>query len=168
VVEGLEAMVPKARMLRGPLAAFRDLVPTANRRHEARVLRVGPWVRGRLLLFDLGFFRYQLFACITRNGGYFLARLKRYVNPRIVVVYRRHRGCALALVGERLQDVLARLDSEVLDLDVEVKVTFPRRRYGGRVHRDHQRLRVVGLKDEASGEDHPIEMRRHAYRPRTA
>jgi len=198
VAEGLDAMIPKARMLRGPLAAFRDLVLadatvmrlkdflagvypacrtnhtqaavklhavvsvtgasrqsvkfTAERRHEARVLQVGSWVRGRLLLFDLGYFRYQLFACIIRNGGYFLARLKRHANPRIVAVHRRHRGRALALVGERLQDVLARLDREVLD--VEVEVSFPRRRYAGRVHRDRQRLRVVGLKDEASGEYH--------------
>ena len=198
VAEGLAAMGAQARVLRGPLAAFRDLVLadatvmrlkdllagvypacrtnhtraavklhavvsvtgtsrqgvklTAEREHEVRVLRVGPWVRGRLLLFDLGFFRYQLFACITRNGGYFLARLKRHANPCIVAVHRRHRGRALALVGERLQDVLARLQREVLD--VEVEVTFPRRSYGGRVHRDRQRLRVVGLKDEASGEYH--------------
>lgn len=198
VAEGLEAMVPKARALRGPLVAFRDLVLadatvmrlkdllagvypacrtnhtqaavklhavvsvtgasrqavklTDEREHEARVFQVGPWVRGRLLLFDPGFFRYQLFACITRNGGYFLARLKRHANPRIVAVHRRHRGRALALVGERLQDVLARLQREVID--VEVEVIFPRRQYRDHVHRDRQRLRVVGLKDPASGEHH--------------
>ena len=108
VAEGLEKMMPKARALRGPLAAFRDLVLTdatlmrlkdllagaypacrtnhtraavklhavvsvtgasrqtvkltAERRSDGKVLRVGTWVRGRLLLFDLGYFRYQLFA----------------------------------------------------------------------------------------------------------
>ena len=125
---------------------------TAERRPDGKVLRVGPWVRGRLLLFDLGYFRYQLFACITRNSGYFLARLKRHANPRIVAVHRCRRGRALALVGEQLQDVLARLGHEVLD--VEVEVSFPRRRYAGRVHHDTQRLRVVGLKDQVSGEYH--------------
>jgi hypothetical protein len=29
---------------------------TAERRHEVRGLKVGPWVAGRLLLFDLGYF----------------------------------------------------------------------------------------------------------------
>ena len=125
---------------------------TAERRPDGKVLRVGPWVRGRLLLFDLGYFRYQFFACITRNSGYFLARLKRHANPRIVAVHRCRRGRALALVGEQLQDVLARLGHEVLD--VEVEVSFPRRRYAGRVHHDTQRLRVVGLKDQVSGEYH--------------
>ena len=196
VAEGLEKMMPKARTLRGPLAAFRDLVLTdatvmrlkdllagaypacrtnhtraavklhavvsvtgasrqtvkltAERRSDGKMLRVGTWVRGRLLLFDLGYFRYQLFACITRNGGYFLARLKRHANPRIVAVHRAE--CGRARVGERLQDVLARLKCEVLD--VEADVSFPRRRYAGCVHHDTQRLRVVGLKDEASGEYH--------------
>jgi putative transposase len=198
VAEGLGAMMPPGRALRGPLAAFQDLVLadatvmrlkdllaevypacrtnhtraavklhavvsvtgasrqavklTAERQGEARVLRVGPWVRGRLLLFDLGYFRYQLFACISRNGGYFLARLKRHANPRIVAVHRRHRGRARPLVGKRLQEVLDGLQREVLD--VEVEVSFPRRRYGGRVHRGRQRLRVVGLMDEASGAYH--------------
>lgn len=31
---------------------------------------------------------------------------------------------------------------------------FPRRRYGGRVHRDTQRLRVVGLLNRETGEYH--------------
>lgn len=38
---------------------------------------VGPWVRDHLLMFDLGYFRYQLFACIGRNGGHFLPLLRR-------------------------------------------------------------------------------------------
>ena len=38
----------------------------------------------RLLVFDLGFFRYQLFDCINRNGGYFLSRLPGSAKPRIV------------------------------------------------------------------------------------
>ena len=36
------------------------------------VLRIGPWVCERLLLFDLGYFRYQMFDCIDRNAGFFL------------------------------------------------------------------------------------------------
>jgi putative transposase len=125
---------------------------TAEREHDGPVFRVGPWVRDHLLMFDLGYFRYQLFACIGRNGGYFLTRLKANANPTIVAVNRNHRGRAIPLVGQRLRDVADRMQRQVLDVEVEVR--FPRRRYAGRVHRDTQRLRVVGLLDRTTGEYH--------------
>ena len=37
---------------------------TSERVSEQKKLRIGPWVAGRLLLFDLGYFRFQLFSCI--------------------------------------------------------------------------------------------------------
>ncbi len=125
---------------------------TAEREHDGPVFCVGPWVRDHLLMFDLGYFRYQLFACIGRNGGYFLTRLKGNADPTIVAVNRVHRGRAISLVGERLRGVVARMQRQVLDVEVEVR--FPRRRYGGRVHRDTQRLRVVGLLNRETGEYH--------------
>ena len=125
---------------------------TAERDHDGPVFCVGPWVRGHLLMFDLGYFRYQLFASIGRNGGYFLTRLKGNADPTIVGVNRIHRGRAIPLVGQRLRDVVTRMKRQVLDVEVEVR--FPRRRYAGRVHRDTQRLRVVGLLNRESGQYH--------------
>jgi IS4 transposase len=125
---------------------------TAERAHDGPIFCVGKWVRDRLLLFDLGYFRYQLFACITRNGGYFLSRLKAHANPTIVALNRRHRGRAVGLVGSRLRDVVQRLQREVLDVMVEVR--FEHRRYAGRTRRATQRLRVVGVRDASSGEYH--------------
>jgi len=125
---------------------------TAEREHDGPVFRVGTWVRDHLLMFDLGYFRYQLFACIGRNGGYFLTRLKGNADPTIVAVNRVHRGRAIPLVGQRLRDVVSRMQRQVLDVEVEVR--FPRRRYGGRVHRDTQRLRVVGLLNRETGQYH--------------
>jgi hypothetical protein len=63
-----------------------------------------------------------------------------------------HRGRAIPLVGQRLRDVVPRMQRQVLD--VEVEVSFPRRRSGGRVHRDTQRLRVVGLLNRETGQYH--------------
>ncbi len=37
---------------------------TGERTNDHRTLQMGPWVEGRLLLFDLGYFRYQLFDAI--------------------------------------------------------------------------------------------------------
>ena len=59
---------------------------------------MGPWVEGRLLLLDLGYFRYQLFDCIDRNGGYFITRLATNANPW--ATHRQWRGRAIELEGK--------------------------------------------------------------------
>lgn len=125
---------------------------TGERAHDGPVFRVGKWVKDHLLLFDLGYFRYQLFACITRNGGYFLTRLKANANPMVVTLNRVHRGRAVPVVGERLRDVADRLQREVLDVEVDVR--FQRRAYGGRARRDVQSLRVVGIRDDHAKQHH--------------
>ena len=133
-------------------AGCRSVKITSERQHDGPVLRAGTWVRDRLLIFDLGYYRYQLFACIERNGGFFLSRMKSHCNPVIVANKRTHRGRARPVVGERLQDVISGLQRGFLDVIVEV--SFPRRRYAGKVHRDRQRLRVVGVRDEQSRQHH--------------
>ena len=67
---------------------------TGERANDHRTVQMGPWVEGRLLLFDLGYFRYQLFDCIDRNGGYFITRLATNADPRIVATLEliRFRG----------------------------------------------------------------------------
>ena len=118
---------------------------TSERAHDGPVFRVGKWVKEHLLLFDLGYFSYHLFACIKQNGGYFLTRLKRSANPTIVRLNRVHRGQTVDVVGERVHDVVDRLQREVFDVTVDVR--FARRRYAGRGRHDWQELRVVGLRD---------------------
>ncbi len=125
---------------------------TPERAQETRVLRVGPWVRGHLLVFDLGFFRYHLFSCISRNEGYFLSRLKAGVKPTIVKVNRAHRGHTVELIGRKLPEVIGKLKREVLD--VMVQVDFDRRGYRGTVSRGRQILRVVGIRDESTQRYH--------------
>ncbi len=125
---------------------------TGERAHDGPVFKVGKWVKDHLLLFDLGYFRYQLFACIHRNGGYFLTRLKANANPTIVAINRVHRGRAVPVIGEKLRDVADRLRREVLD--VEVTVRFQRRTYAGRARHDVQTLRVVGIRDDQAACHH--------------
>jgi IS4 transposase len=99
-----------------------------------------------------GYFNYRLFASIRRNEGYFISRLKGKVDPVIVAEHRLHRGRAVALVGRKLREVVETIEREILDVEVEVE--FARRKYGDKTSRDTQRLRVVGLKDEATGDYH--------------
>ena len=125
---------------------------TSGRQHDGPMLRVGRWVRDRLLMFDLGYFRYQLFDCIDRNGGYFISRLKENANPEITATLRQWRGRSVSLVGQRLRDVIKRLQRETLD--VEVEVAFRRRAYGGRRSGARRCLRLVGVKNEDTGRYH--------------
>lgn len=119
---------------------------TSERVHDGPVLRAGRWVRGRLLLFDLGYFRYQLFAAIGQHGGYFLTRLKENANPTVVALHRRHRGRAVKAVGCRLGQIKDRLQRTVFDAEVEIQ--FRRRIYRGHRRRSKVGVRVVGLRNE--------------------
>ena len=117
---------------------------TGERAKDHRTMQMGPWVEGRLLLFDLGYFRYQLFDCIDRNGGYFITRLAANANPRIVAVHRQWLGRAIDLEGKRLKDVASRLQRDVLD--VEVEVAFRRRVYAGIRRTIRRRVRLAAVR----------------------
>ena len=133
-----------------------------ERRAEIKTLTIGPWVKGRLLLFDLGFFKYQLFDRINRNGGFFLTRLKKNANPFIVSENRRWRGNSIRLEGKRIKDVLSDLKRQVIDTEVEI--SFSRRPYNGKRNKAAQVFRMVGVLNKETGEYHlyitniPIEM----------
>jgi len=144
----LKLHVVMSALAKGP----RSVRITGERKNDGHVLRVGPWVRGRLILFDLAYFRYQLFDCIERNGGYFIARLMTNVNPTIVLVHRAWRGRAIELVDRRLLDVLTHLDREILD--VEVEVGFQRRTFGGKRSDATTFFRLVGVRNEETRELH--------------
>lgn len=120
---------------------------TSERVHDGPVLRAGQWVKGRLLLFDLGYFRYSLFAAIARHDGFFLTRLKDNANPTLVRLHRRHRGRAVAVEGLGLLQIRSRLCRAVLDAEAEI--CFLKQRYAGRRRKAALRVRIVGLWDES-------------------
>lgn len=125
---------------------------TSERVHDGPVLRAGRWVKGRLLLFDLGYFRYSLFAAIGQHGGFFLTRLKDNANPIVRRLHRSHRGRAMAVEGLKLRDIRSRLRRAVFDAEAEI--SFQRRQYAGRRSTATLRVRIVGLWDEGRGVHH--------------
>lgn len=72
----------------------------AESTNELKTLRMGSWVKDRILLIDLGFYKHQLFARIQDNGGYFVSRLKKNANPLIVNVNSTHRGRSIDVKGK--------------------------------------------------------------------
>jgi IS4 transposase len=133
-------------------AGLRSVKLTAERVHDGPVFKVGKWVKDRLLLFDLGYFRYQLMSCITRNGGFYVVRLKKSADPLIVGVHRRWRGKAIDLIGKRVSEVLPHLKRQ--EIDVEVEVRFKNRRYAGVRRSASMRMRLVGVRNAKTGEHH--------------
>ena len=122
---------------------------TAERRHESRVLKIGDWVKDRLLLFDLGYFSYALLDRIQQYGGFFVSRLKEGCNPTLVAL---HQGSGDALVGRPLQSVLLFIRREVLDAQVEV--TYKKRKYRGKQRAVTQSFRLVGIRHPWTREYH--------------
>ena len=114
-----------------------------ERTSEVKTLRIGPWVKDRILLIDLGFYKHQIFARIEENGGYFVSRLKSNANPLIVSTNRTWRGRTTDVVGKRLSEVLPKLKRQVLDVEVEVE--FKRRKHNGKQRKDTKRFRLVAV-----------------------
>ena len=131
---------------------LRSVKITSGRQHDGPVFTVGRWVKDRLLLFDLGYYRYQLFDRIDRQGGYFISRLKENANPLITTVLGSGGAQGLPMVGQRLQDVVNRLRREQLDLSVRVQ--FKRRAYYGVRSGAEREFRLVGVRDAETGRYH--------------
>ena len=123
-----------------------------ERTSEAKILRLGPWLKDLILLIDLGYFKYRFFDIIDHYGGYFVSRLKGNANPLIVGVNRKWRGNSVDVVGKKLHDVLPLLKREVLDAEVEVR--FKRRKYKGKQSTVTRRFRLVCVFNSESGKYH--------------
>ncbi len=124
----------------------------AESTNELKTLRVGPWIKDRVLLIDLGFYKHQLFARIKENGGYFISRLKEIADPLIVDVHNTCRGNSIDVKGKYLSEVLPKLKRQILD--VEVEMSFKRRGYRGKERKDSELFRLVAVFNEEEGKYH--------------
>jgi hypothetical protein len=114
--------------------------------------RIGSWVEGTLLLFDLGYYNFNFLRRIDLKGGRFLCRLKSDANPTIVANHLTTRGNAIDLEGKNLQDVLGRLKRKMLD--VTVALTVKKQRYRGVRSTTTCYFRVVGRRNDETGDYH--------------
>lgn len=108
---------------------------------EIKTLRIGPWIKNRILLFDRAFNKYQMFARIDEYQGYFVSRVKKNADPKIVSVNSVCRGNSINVVGKNWKEVLPLLRRQVLDAEVEI--SFKRRKYKGKQKKDVKRFRLI-------------------------
>jgi IS4 transposase len=138
------------------ISAVSDGVKTvrlfSERTAEVKTLRLGSWLKDRILLTDLGFFDYNSFDKIDKYGGFFVSRLKGNANPTIIGENRTCRGNSIDVVGKRLKDVLPLLKRQLLDVEVEVEVK--RRKYNGRRAKITRTFRLVCVFNDETEEYH--------------
>ena len=124
----------------------------SERTKELKMLKVGKWVEGRLLLFDLGYYMFSLFERIGRNGGYFISRAKDNFNPVIIKSNASCRGRSVDMVGKQLQDVIHLLKRK--SFDVEALLDIKRRPYNGWQTTIQKPFRIIGILNEDTGAYH--------------
>jgi len=148
VAAGVKVSVLISAVANGP----RTVTIHGERTGEVKTLHIGRWIKDRILLFDLGFFKFQLFARIIENGGNFVTRMKENADPIFLSSLKLHRGRAIDLTGKRWSEVMPRLERDVLDAEAEV--SFSRRRYNGKSSKDTLKVRIVAIFDEKDGRYH--------------
>ena len=92
---------------------------TKGSRQDVRILKVGKWIRGKLLIFDLAYQKGLLFQRIQEYGGFFLIRKKTNLNPKITHGPKH-------FVGRRLSEIEQDLKGDVVDLQATITWHFDR------------------------------------------
>jgi hypothetical protein len=110
-------------------------------RHDVHLLESGSWLKDRLILFDLGFFKAELFKEIDTAGGYFLCRLKKQSNPWIIGNYKED---GTELIGMRLKEAQENSANSIIDIEAKLTYQVPPKK-----HRKYSvPFRVVALRRE--------------------
>ena len=94
---------------------------THEKTHGSTLFNTGSWLQGRLILFDLAYFKYCRFSLVDENDGYFVSRLKQNANPVITKELREWRGDAIRLGGKKIQNVVDDLYRTYIDVEVEAE-----------------------------------------------
>jgi len=121
----------------------RSVQLVAGKRHDVNILKLGPWVAGKLLILDLAYRKGLLYKRIADNGGYFLLRKKQSDDP--LVTDPRWRG-------ERLSRLVAAFVGKTFDVEAVVPWQFDRGPHKNRRHT--LPVRVVAQWNPDEGQHH--------------
>ena len=130
----------------------KSIIIHPERTNELKTLRIGPWIKDRILFIELAFYKHQVFTRIKENGGYFVSRLKGSADPLFVGIHNTYRGNSIDVIGKYISEILPKLKRQVLD--VEVEVSFKRRKYNGKERLDSERFRLIAIFNESEEKYH--------------
>ena len=127
VAAGVKVGVLVSAVVNGP----KTIALYSEKTAEIKTLRIGPWIKDRILLVDLGFYKTQMFARVEENGGYFVSRIRKNMDPVVVSIDE-------GVPKTKCKDFMEKPVSECVkqlsgkDFDAVVKIIFKRRKYKGK------------------------------------
>ena len=120
---------------------------------EIKTLRIGPWIKDRILLIDLGFYKTQMFARVEENGGFFVSRIKKNMDPIVVSIEKGvPKTKCKELIGKSTRECIQQTSGK--DFDAVVKITFKRRKYKGKQKQDDMRVRLIAIYNDEDQQYH--------------
>jgi len=149
VAAGLKIGVLVSAVANGPKTVALYSEKTA----EIKTLKIGPWIKDRILLVDLGFYKTQMFARVEENGGYFVSRIKKNMDPILVSVEEGlSKTKSKEFAGKHVSECIKQLSGK--DLDAVVKIKFKRRAYKGKQKNDEMLVRLVAIYNDEDEKHH--------------
>src|SRR5665648_575721 len=140
VAAGLKVGVMVSAVANGP----KTIALYSEKTAEIKTLRIGPWIKDRILLVDLGFYKNQMFARVEENGGYFVSRIKKNMDPIVVFVEDGlSKTKCKGFAGKPVSECIKQLSGK--NLDAVVKIKFKRRAYKGKQKQDEMNVRLVAI-----------------------
>jgi len=120
---------------------------------EIKTLKIGPWIKDRILLVDLGFYKTQMFARVEENGGYFVSRIRKNMDPILVSVEEGlSKTKSKEFAGKPVSECIKQLSGK--DIDAVVKINFKRRAYKGKQKNDEMSVRLVAIYNDEDEKHH--------------
>jgi putative transposase len=120
---------------------------------EMKTLKIGPWIKDRILLVDLGFYKSQMFARVEENGGYFVSRIRKNMDPILVSVEEGlSKTKSKEFTGKPVSECIKQLSGK--DLDAVVKIKFKRRVYKDKQKQDEMCVRLVAVYNDEDEKHH--------------
>ncbi len=140
VAAGVKVSVLVSAIANGP----KTVALYAEKTAEIKTLKIGPWIKDRILLVDLGFYKTQLFARVAENGGYFVSRIRKNMDPVIVYIEEgAPKTKREGFIGKTVNECIEQLPGK--DVDAIVKIAFKRRAYKGKQKNDEMKVRLVAV-----------------------
>ena len=140
VAAGVKVGIMVSAVVNGP----RTIAIYSEKTAEIKTLKISPWIKDRILLVDLGFYKNQMFARVEENGGFFVSRIKKNMDPIVVSIEEGVTKTKYKeFIGKPTSKCIHQLS--VKDVDAVVRIAFKRRKYKGKQKKDEMRVRLVAV-----------------------
>lgn len=149
VAAGVKVGVVVSAVANGP----KTVAVYSEKTAEIKTLKIGPWIKDRILLVDLGFYKTQMFARVEENGGYFVSRIKKNMDPIVVLIEEGvPKTKCKDFIGKPISECIKQLSGK--DIDAVVKIAFKRREYKGKQKQDEMNVRLVAVYNDEDEKYH--------------